>query len=143
FAGLQLVKAGKPVYSAIIVASDITCGGTPPCDNNDAEGIVPDTIAINNRANDIAAFFQAGGGILALAGAKNALAGGPNVHLYYDFLPIPVVATAVTPANGNPGGFSLTSLGSSLGLVDGRLGPTSDINCCQTHNSFLTPDTST
>jgi hypothetical protein len=124
FASLPLVDSGgKPLYSAIIVASDVTCGG---CDNNDDVSVTPDSDAINARAADIKTFFNASGGILALAGAQ-------NVSVFYNFLPIPVSPTTVSPPDGSPGGFTLTSLGQSLGLT------TSDINCCQTHNSFLLP----
>ncbi len=70
-----VTKKGNPIYSAIIVASDVTCGG---CDNNDAVGVTPDSKAINDRAADIKTFFNAGGGILALAGAK-------NISVYYNF----------------------------------------------------------
>jgi hypothetical protein len=111
---------GLPNYSAIIVASDITCGGTPPCDNNTLTA-TPDSDAINAHATEIAQFFSSTGGILALAGANHS-------NVYYNFLPVPVTATAVTPP------FTLTSSGQSLGLTD------SDINCCQTHNSFQLPN---
>jgi hypothetical protein len=124
FASLPLVSSsGVPLYSAIIVASDITCNG---CDNNDAVGVTPDSDAINARAADIKAFFNAGGGILALAGAD-------NMSIFYNFLPIAVTGIPVSPPGGNPGGFTLTALGQSLGLT------ASDINCCITHNSFQLP----
>lgn len=125
FAGVALVDAkGKRLYSAIIVASDITCGG---CDNNDGTGITPDSDALNARSDAIAQFFSAGGGILALAGANNTTP-------YYQFLPtfFTVNGTFVTPP------FQLTTLGLSLGLIEGAPGdPNSDDNCCPTHNSFL------
>lgn len=112
---------GVPLYSAIIVASDVTCGG---CDNNDSPGATPDSAAINSHRADIAAFFKAGGGILALAGARNSA-------VYYGFLPVSVSPTAVTPADGSPGGFTLTAFGQAFGLTN------ADVNCCITHNSFL------
>lgn len=117
-----VTKKGNPIYSAIIVASDTTCGG---CDNNEFTS-TPDSDAINARAADIAQFFNAGGGILALAAQD-------HIGVYYNFLPIPVTAIPVTPPNGAPGGFALTSVGKSLGLTSG------DVNCCQTHNSFQLP----
>jgi len=124
FAALPLVNStGKPLYSAMIIASDITCLG---CDNNNGVGDTPDSDAINARAADIKTFFNAGGGILALAGAK-------NISVFYNFLPISVTAIPVSPPNGPPGGFTLTSVGVSLGLTN------SDINCCRTHNSFQLP----
>src|ERR1035438_4089974 len=58
-------------YSAIVVASDTNCGG---CDNT--------TTSITNltgAATAIAAFLNAGGGIVALAGATDA-------STYYGFL---------------------------------------------------------
>lgn len=121
FATLPLVSSGgTPLYSAIIVASDTTCGG---CDNNDGFGATPDSDAINNRASDIAQFFNAGGGILALAGAD-------NFTVFYNFLPVPAVGTNTTSP------YTFTALGLSLGLIEG-----SDDNCCVTHNSFLQPAT--
>jgi hypothetical protein len=119
FAGLPLVSSrGVPLYSAIVIASDITCGG---CDNNDAFQSTPDSDAINLRASDIKTFFDAGGGILALAGAE-------NIAVFYNFLPIQAIGTTTTSP------YTLTSLGLSLGLVEGQ-----DDNCCETHNSFQLP----
>lgn len=114
FATTPLTGAGGvPLYSALVVASDYTCGG---CDDNST-----DTTALVNREPDIAAFQGAGGGILALAGADNSS--------YYSFMPTAPTSTAVTP------NFTLTPLGSALGLTEGN-----DDNCCATHNSFVTPD---
>ena len=119
FASLPLIGSdGSPLYSAIVVASDVTCGG---CDNNDSYGTTPDSDAINARAADIAQFMDAGGGILALAGAE-------NISVFYNFLPVSVTATTVTSP------FTFTSFGLSLGLVEGQ-----DDNCCPTHNSFDLP----
>jgi len=76
FSSLPLVGSdGSRLYSAIILASDITCKG---CDNNEYSS-TPDSDAVNARAPDIAQFFQVGGGILALAGAENR-------DTYYHFL---------------------------------------------------------
>lgn len=50
-------------FSAIVVASDSTCGG---CDNDAA-----DIAAINARTADIASYFNAGGGLVYFAGAGN------------------------------------------------------------------------
>ncbi len=163
FANLPLVAAdGSPLYSAIVVASDWTCGG---CDNNGGSssysgepygppypyvtgtpgsvgtatpgpagtggpgdgGSTPDSDAINARTHDIARFFNAGGGILAFAGAENR-------GVFYNFLPIPVTAPPVTPP------FRLTGLGLALGLREGAGEYGSDDNCCATHNSFQPPD---
>jgi len=130
FAGLPLIdSSGKPLYSAIIVASDVTCLVPVTiflCGLNDDVGVTPDSAAINARAADIKAFFNAGGGILALSGADNR-------DVYYNFLPIQVTPIDVSPSNGAPGGFTLTPLGTQLGLTN------SDINCCKTHSSFQLP----
>jgi hypothetical protein len=102
------------LYSAMIVASDVNCGG---CDNTDANlaNIATHTTAIN-------AFFNAGGGILGLAGASDV-----NAYAY-----VPAAA-----ANGGgsppPSGFVETALGTSLGLTAE--------NGDETHNFFPTPGT--
>ena len=87
--------SGAPKYSAIITASDSTCGG---CDNTPAG-----EDNINARAADFATFFNAGGGIFALAGAD-------NFATYYNFVPLTGVSgQAVTspftvqPAGDRPG----------------------------------------
>jgi hypothetical protein len=127
FAGAALDTS---TYSAIIVASDLTCGG---CDLNDF-GATPDSDAINARAADIAKFFNAGGGIFAMAGASHGdgnPATGPDT--YYSFVPITVGGLAVSAP------FTLTSAGRALGFTDGSGGSSDDINCCATHNSFTLP----
>ena len=132
-------------YSAILVASDTTCGG---CDLNsnasDDENLTPDSDAINARKADIEAFFNAGGGVYANAGADHAdgdSSDGPDV--YYNFLPIPATGVAVTQP------FCLTDAGVALGFEDAttecadtskqNIGTHNDINCCPTHNSFAEP----
>jgi hypothetical protein len=127
FAGVSLTTSN---YSAILVASDTTCGG---CDLNDF-GATPDSDAINARAADIAAFFNAGGGVYANSGARHGdgdAATGPDT--YYSFLPIPVGGVAVASP------FALTAAGRALGITDGTGGTSNDINCCATHNSFTLP----
>jgi hypothetical protein len=125
-------------YSAILIASDINCGG---CDLNEADS-TPDSDAINARKSAIAAFFNAGGGVYANAGATHGdgdASTGPDN--YYSFLPLPVGGTPVAPP------FCLTSVGASLGLEDPsgcpdaskHRGTSDDINCCATHNSFTEP----
>lgn len=119
FASLPLVDSqNKPLYSAIIVASDITCGG---CDNNNSQGDTPDSNAINARALALLTYYVAGGGILALAGAE-------NISVFYNFLP--VSATGITTTSP----YTITHAGLSFGLIEG-----SDDNCCITHNSFDLP----
>jgi hypothetical protein len=119
-------------FSAIYVASDRTCGG---CDLNDFD-TTPDSDAINARAGDIQRFFNAGGGLFVNAGAAHG-DGDANSgrDTYYDFLPLPVGATAVAPP------FTLTAAGRELGLEDSRngIGANDDINCCETHNAFRRP----
>jgi hypothetical protein len=125
--------AGAPIdtrYSAIIVASDVTCGG---CTLNEP-GSTPDSDAINARRGDIEAFFNAGGGIVAFSGANH---GGNDANTaddtYYSFVPVPVGGALVGPP------FALTAEGRALGFTDGSGGTSDDINCCQTHNSFSLP----
>ena len=110
FAALSLTTAS---FSAIVIASDSTCGG---CDNNAA-----DIAAINARTADITDFFNAGGGLVYFSGAGNR-------DTYYDSVPIPATAVSVSPP------FSLTPDGVALGLLD-----PSDTDCCATHNSFSLP----
>jgi hypothetical protein len=126
-------------YSAILVASDATCGG---CDLNttDANGnldpnVTPDSDAINARAKDIATFFNQGGGVLALAGASHGDGDADNgKESYYQFVPVPLGGLQVTPP------FTLTAAGKALGFQDNPNSPDqSDINCCATHNSFKEP----
>lgn len=59
------------------------------------------------------------------------LAGADNSDIFYQFLPVSINPTVVTP------NFTLTSYGLSLGLIEGP-----DDNCCITHNSFFTPSAS-
>jgi hypothetical protein len=117
-------------YSAILIASDTTCGG---CDLNES-GSTPDSDAINARAKDIEAFFNDGGGIFANSGASHGdgdASTGPDN--YYSFVPIPVGGVAVSAP------FTLTAEGRALGFTDGTGGTKDDINCCATHNSFNLP----
>ena len=135
--------AGTPIdtgrYSAILIASDQTCGG---CDLNFPvfEGSeTPDSDAINARSADIGAFFNAGGGIFAASGAAHGdgdPATGPDT--YYSFLPLPLGGAAVAPP------FTLTEAGRAIGFEDSQngVGTHDDINCCATHNSFTNPDAS-
>ena len=135
FAALPLTTAR---YSAILIASDTTCGG---CDLNEFDS-TPDSDAINARKADIAAFFNAGGGVYANSGASHG-DGSPatGADTYYSFLPIQVGGQTVT------GPFCLTAVGAALGLEDPNgcpdasrhRGTRDDINCCATHNSFSQP----
>jgi hypothetical protein len=123
-------------YSAILVASDTTCGG---CDLNYDEASDPnqtvDSDAINARSADISAFFNAGGGIFAAAGASHGDGDPANgKESYYGFLPIPLGGHQVSSP------FKLTAAGQALGFQDDpNDAGASDINCCATHNSFQEP----
>ena len=99
-------------WSAIIIASDSSCGG---CDNDAA-----DITAINARTSEIQSFFTAGGGLLYLAGASNRAT-------YYASVPIPTTGVAVSAP------FTVQPPGAALGLTS------TDVNCCATHNSFQLP----
>jgi hypothetical protein len=129
-------------YSAILIASDASCGG---CDLNltpSSSSQTPDSDAINRRSADIADFFNAGGGIFANAGASHG-DGNPSTgpDTYYNFIPLPLGGQPVSPP------FCLTDAGKALGLQDAsgcpdpsrRNGTLDDINCCPTHNSFSEP----
>jgi hypothetical protein len=104
--------AGHPLYSAIVTASDSTCGGCDDTPEGEAN--------VNARAADFASFFNGGGGILALAGAD-------EFATYYNFVPLKVGATAVEPP------FTVTPDGAGLGINEEMA------NCCATHNSFSIP----
>jgi hypothetical protein len=126
-------------FSAIWVASDINCGG---CDLNNAPtgcpscvASTPDSTAIANRTDDISAFFNAGGGIIAGAGdsdatgfsGANPIAFSTANQPYYAFLATTGAANAAQP-------FTLLPLGAALGLTS------SDVcSTCGTHNSFAFP----
>jgi len=123
-------------WSAIVVASDVNCSG---CDLNSAPSgsaaQTPDSTAIALRTATIAAFFDAGGGILAGAGATDSGGSGTltfsdtNVP-YYSFL-------ATSGASNATGPFQLTALGTALGLVDLDVNFPCGGGC--THNSFGFP----
>ena len=133
FAGTAL---NTNTYSAMVVASDASCGG---CDLNNtpsATSQTPDSDAINARASAIAAFFNAGGGVIAFSGAEHGdgdTSSGPDT--YYSFIPVPVGGAAVASP------FTLTAAGRAIGLEDtsAGIGTHDDINCCATHNSFTQP----
>ncbi len=113
FNATAFTAAGAAKFSAIVTASDETCGG---CDNTAAG-----EANINARANDFKDFFNAGGGILALTGADNR-------GTYYNFVPLPALtATAVSEP------FTVTPAGAALGITETMA------NCCATHSSFEVP----
>lgn len=101
-------------YSAFAVASDESCGG---CDNSDAA-----VANIAKQSAAIASFFNAGGGILGLAGAEDLS--------FYSFVP-----EAASNAGGSPpsSGYTQTAAGATLGLPA--------VNGDPTHNFFNEPGT--
>lgn len=118
---------GTPLYSAIVTASDNTCNG---CDNT----LVGES-NINARSADFAAFYNAGGGIVALTGAT-------HYATYYNFVPFIGLAGADLPCNNSTGDtcFAVTPAGAALGVTN------AEVNCsksnplgCETHNSFNEP----
>ena len=101
-------------FSAMAVASDSSCGG---CDN--------DTTSIANltaAATAIQAFLNAGGGIVAFAGAADA-------STYYGFLPSSASGGGSPPSTG----FTQTAFGATLGIPA--------VNGDATHNFFNVPGT--
>jgi hypothetical protein len=124
FAGEDLSR-----YSAIIVGSSldqINIGGS---------ATTPDSNAIAARKGAIETFFNAGGGIFALAGDVNGDGLPSSPDTYYSFIPIPLGGKSVTSP------FRLTPEGQALGFQDSTngIGTNDDINCCPTHNSFQEP----
>jgi hypothetical protein len=107
-------------YSAMIVGSSLDALSTA------------DSSALNARKNDIANFFNQGGGIFALAGDIN---GDDPADPYYQFIPIGIGGKQVASP------FRLTPEGQALGFQDSvnGIGTNDDINCCPTHNSFQEP----
>jgi hypothetical protein len=126
-AGFGTATLSTSDFSAIVFASDASCGG---CDNGPA-----DITAMNHRTADIQSFFNAGGGLLYLAGAEDRAT-------YYNSVPVPASAKAVTePFTVTPFGLGLgAAFGNAPGLID--LPFSGDDNCCATHNSFTVPDPS-
>src|SRR5262249_1947961 len=98
---------------AFVVASDETCGG---CDL-DATG----EAAIAAHSAAIASFFNAGGGIIGLAGADNA-------GTYYNFLPASASGSGSPPSSGYAG---QTCFGTAFPAANGD----------PPHNFFSTPGT--
>jgi hypothetical protein len=120
FSGLAL---STKAFSAIVVGSSgdaIDLSGTG------------DSAALGARRNDVAGFFNQGGGIFALSGGSN---GDDPTDPYYQFVPIGIGGKQVAPP------FRLTPEGQQLGFQDSvnGIGTNDDINCCPTHNSFQEP----
>jgi hypothetical protein len=122
-------------YSAIVVASDWTCGGCGLNANDTDPALTPDSDAINARSAAIADFFNQGGGLFFAAGAQHGDGIPDNgADNYYSAVPLPLGGLQ----NQDP--FSLTMDGQALGFMDDPNAPGgSDINFCPTHNSFSEP----
>jgi len=122
-------------YSALLVASDSSCGG---CDLNSG-GDDSDSQAINaveGSTHVIQSFFSANGGVVFFAGDRHGNGSDPAHNTYYNSVPVGVTGLAVRPP------FKLTDTGFGFGLRDKPLAKGefySDINCCETHNSFGEP----
>ena len=103
-------------FGAMVVASETTCGG---CDNSAA--FVAELATATNKAA-IDSFFNAGSGIVGLAGALD-----PNAYAY--------VPKAATNPGGSPPttGYVQTALGGTFGLPA--------VNGNTTHNFFSEPGT--
>lgn len=100
------------IYSAIVIASDTTCGG---CDNTTTS-----SANLAAAAGSFAAFVNAGGGIVAFAGASNTS--------YYSFLP----ASATNPGTVNCSScFTQTAGGVAIGVPA--------VNTDAPHNYFNFP----
>jgi hypothetical protein len=102
-------------YSAIIVASDQSCGG---CDLN-----ATDEANISAHAAAIGTFFDGGGGIVGLAGAEQAGIG------YYKFVPAAAGGFGSPPSTG----YFQTADGLAAGI--------DAVNGDATHNFFFEPGT--
>jgi hypothetical protein len=130
--GFATLPLDVGAYSAILIASSKDEASDPtPQDLNDL-GSTPDTDAINARAADIEAFFNAGGGLQVMSGGAAARA---NSRAYYGFLKITRGGHAVAPP------FTLQPMGRNIGWQDAGAfpGERNEINCCETHVSFEQP----
>jgi hypothetical protein len=129
FATLALTTAA---YSAILIASSKNDPSDPtPQDLNENDS-TPDSDAINARAADFAAYFNAGGGLDVMSGGAAARADSAR---YYAFARITRAGGFVSSPT------RLTSLGRAIGWQDARAfpGELDEINCCLTHVSFELP----
>ena len=146
-AAFNSLPLSPATHSAIILGSscedDNSLNQTEddPDGCDEAGGSTPDSDLINARQAEIAAYFNAGGGIFVMSGDENGdgdPSTGPDV--FYDFVPIGVQGVEVNPP------FCLTPVGIAIGFEDQGCpdpalhnGTQDDINCCATHNSFAEP----
>jgi hypothetical protein len=157
-AQFQSATLSPSVYSAIVVASDHTCGRddspfAPHGDPNDPAsycdlnrppgpfsqptpadpGTQDDSLAIGARSADIKAFFDAGGGVYAGSGADDG--DGHSGDIYYSFIDLPggAAGSACEPGGitcvGTFGSLTLTPEGRAIGFTDSTSGGEDDINC--------------
>ena len=127
-----LTAADFEQFGAMIVASDASCGG---CDLNPSGGTEDSDAILAQKAN-IATAFNAGLGILALAGACHGSGTGSscsNPNRYYEFVPVPLGGAAVSSP------FTVTPVGISTFKFPDAATASTDANCCATHNSFSLP----
>jgi len=103
------------IYSAIVIASDTTCGG---CDNNSVS-----STNLNAAKANFASFVNAGGGVVAFAGAANTS--------YYGFLPAAATNPGIVTCSTC---FSQTAAGATVGIPA--------VNGDFPHNYFGFPGTS-
>jgi hypothetical protein len=125
FAELPITTAS---FSAVIVASSTgadagTSEDPSPSDLNSSRA-AQDSDAINARAADLRAFYDAGGGIYVNSGNTH---GDQPGDPYFAFLPLAVLPGPKAPP------FTVTAAGRGFGLTR------SDVNCCPSHNSFRMP----
>lgn len=106
------------VYSAVVIASDTSCGG---CDNDSTS-----SANLASAASSFASFVNAGGGIVALAGASNTN--------YYKFLPASATNPGTVTCSTIAACFSQTAAGAKVGI------PANNVD--QPHNYFPFPGTS-
>lgn len=113
-------------FSAIVVASDRSCGGCSLNPSANADSVAIAGIAVST----LTPFFNAGGGLLALSGARNAGLRVGAVGGYYDFLPVNVAAT--------PGSFvtGFTPVGLGPSLTPPLTAANTNCSNCPAHNSF-------
>jgi hypothetical protein len=112
-AGINAALFDPTVYSAFAVASHTSCGG---CDNSTAfvNAIIAQSAAITS-------FFNAGGGVVGLAGA--------GLSTYYNFVPESSASLGGAPASG----YVQDTCGVTFGIVA--------VNNDATHNHFSEPGT--
>lgn len=124
--GLANLPINTNRYSAILIAASKENEGQDdpfPQDLNELNS-APDSKAINDRAADIRAFFNSGGGLFVSSGGYAAAKERGD---HYGFLPLP------TTAYEQKGPFTMTAVGQQLGLLP------ADITSTFAHQAFSAP----